>query len=294
MRAALENGDKVYQSQMHHLNCIKHSSNQQSSLYIEARMLRADLSLADEYQKFPLDAATLSPTKNCLIWMRKDPPVDQAYIKTCQLLRLSDIPVINNPESLLFCDEKLMTLKYHDLIPQTQITQQISKIEDAVKSQGQLILKPIGAKAGEGILLLRDDDKNLTSLLEMATHNGQRKVILQEYLPAISEGDKRIILLAGKPIAAVMRLPSSGEHRANMAAGGSVAKTEITQRELDICQVIEPELLRLGLSLVGIDVIGGMLTEINITSPTCLVEIAQLNDIDPAKQIIDWSYCYVA
>lgn len=231
----------------------------------------------------------LSQKQKLVVWMRKDPPVDQAYIHACQLLRLAAVPVFNNPNTLLNCEEKLLALEFPDLIPQTSILQNINEIKKLLQQKGKLIAKPIGGKAGEGILFLQADDKNLGSLLEMMTQRGERKIILQEYLPSARIGDKRIFVLAGEPLGAVLRVPKPNDHRANMAAGGSVAKTEITPKEKEICARLKPRLLELGLYIVGLDIIGEKLTEINITSPTCLEEIAQLDGSQPAAQIINWS-----
>lgn len=231
----------------------------------------------------------LSQKQKLIVWMRKDPPVNQAYIQVCQLLRLASVPVLNNPNALLSCEEKLLVLEFPELTPETTILQNVNQIKKLVQQKGKLIAKPIGGKAGEGILFLQAEDKNLGSLLEMITERGEKKIILQEYLSSARVGDKRIFVLAGEPLGAVLRVPKQDDHRANMAAGGSVIKTKITPAEKEICALLRPRLLELGLYVVGLDVIGEKLTEINITSPTCLEEIAQLDESDPASQIIDWS-----
>lgn len=246
-----------------------------------------------EEERFVLQDGTkevnLNNTSQPVVWMRKDPPVDSAYIKTCQLLRLASCPVLNNPNSLITCDEKLFALEFPELIPTTYIVQNPQYIKQLVKEQKKLIAKPIGAKGGEGIFLLSENDKNLSSLIEMMTQYGKNSIILQEYLPEIKSGDKRIFLLDGEPLGAVLRLAQAHDHRANMAAGGTIAKTELTQQEQEICKIIKPRLLELGMHIVGIDTIGDKLTEINITSPTCLEEISQLDHSDPAQKIIKWS-----
>ena len=231
----------------------------------------------------------LSIPNNVVSWMRKDPPVDNAYIKACQILRLAKSPVLNNPNSLMACDEKLFALEFPELTPITYIVQHKTQITELVHQHKKLIAKLIGAKGGEGIFMLSHDDKNLGSLTEMMTQYGQNAIILQEYLPQIKEGDKRIFLLNGEPLGAVLRLPQDHDHRANMAAGGTIAKTQLTEREVEICRIIKPRLIELGMHVVGIDTIGDKLTEINITSPTCLEEIAELDGSTPAKDIVQWS-----
>lgn len=233
----------------------------------------------------------LNLTKNStlLVWMRKDPPVNEAYIHTCQMLRLSKSTVLNNPNSLMSCDEKLFALEFPNLIPATYVTQNKQEILNLVEKHGKLVAKPIGGKGGEGIFLLLKEDKNISVLIEMMTNYGKRFIIIQEYLEAIKEGDKRIFLLSGEPLGAVMRVPKGNDHRANMATGGSIEKTTLTAREKEICKIIKPRLLELEMHIVGIDVIGDKLTEINITSPTCLKEISGLDKSDPSMEIIEWA-----
>jgi glutathione synthase len=282
MKAALKKGHEVFCIQTFELTWQVNSlrANAQKIIVGENNNLQA----SNQFETL-----NLSQKQQLIVWMRKDPPVNQDYIKACQLLRLAKVPVLNNPNSLLSCEEKLFALEFPELIPSTTITQSIRTIKELVKQKGQLIAKPIGGKAGEGILLLKAEDKNLSSLLELLTAGESKKIIVQEFLPEAIIGDKRIFLCAGEPIGALLRVPKADDNRANMAAGGSVAKTTITSKELEICKSIKPRLLELGLYIVGIDVIGEKLTEINITSPTCLEEIGQLEDTNPAGEIIDWS-----
>jgi glutathione synthase len=284
MRAALKRGHKVWQAQISGL--YWHTDK----LLLLAQAVLPDqtgLKLDLEIKVFCLSEATESA-----VWMRKDPPVDQNYIQACQLLRLAKVPVFNNPNSLLSCEEKLLALEFPNLTPKTVISQDLKFIKSLVMAQEALIAKPVGGKAGEGILVLKAEDKNLGSLLELLTSGGKRKIILQEFLSEARVGDKRVFLLAGDPIGAVLRVPKPNDNRANMAAGGSVVKTNITDRERQICAQVKPRLLELGLYIVGLDIIGEKLTEINITSPTCLEEIAQLDGTDPAGMFIEWSETY--
>jgi glutathione synthase len=284
MKAALLQNHSVWQAELADINLLD------NSLIISTKLIclqNNKLIVTGESKKFNLSLK--SDFSQILIWMRKDPPVDEKYIRVCQLLRLSVFPVINNPNSLLSCDEKLLALEFPELIPKTNISQSLNVIKNLVLEKGILIAKPIGGKAGEGILALKAEDKNLSSLIELLTERETRSIIVQEYLPKAPEGDKRIFLLAGEPIGALLRIPRKDDYRANMAAGGSIAKTNLTAKDLEICQKLKPRLLELGVNLVGLDIIEEKLTEINITSPTCLEEISELNNCDLAKQIIIWS-----
>lgn len=281
MKAALNRQQLVWQCK---LDGIVWENNSLKAKVQSVQSSASGLISAGEVNEF-----NLSEKSKTIIWMRKDPPVDERYIQVCQLLRLSKVPVLNDPNSLMACDEKLLALEFPSLTPQTTITQNIAEIKALVKQKGKLIAKPIGAKAGEGILVLNDQDKNLSSLLELMTKSGKAKIILQEFLSEASIGDKRVFVCSGEPVGAILRVPKSDDYRANMAAGGSIAKTTITPQDMQICNQLKPRLLELGLHIVGLDIIGGKLTEINITSPTCLEEIAQLDGSDPAGKIIDWS-----
>ncbi|BBM83107.1 glutathione synthase [Candidatus Uabimicrobium amorphum] len=280
MKSALRHHHRVFQCEMSDIYWDgNHVIAQGTSIENEKGIL-----VEKKQQEFNLNSSNLP-----VVWMRKDPPVDSAYTRTCQLLRLATCPVLNNPNTLITCDEKLFALEFPQLTPKTYIAQHKKQITKLVQQQNKLIAKPIGAKGGEGIFLLSAADKNLSSLIEMMTQNGKNSIILQEYLPQIKEGDKRIFLLDGEPLGAVLRLPQDHDHRANMAAGGTIAKTGLTEKEQQICAIIKPRLLELGMHIVGIDTIGDKLTEINVTSPTCLEEIAELDGSSPACEIIKWS-----
>jgi glutathione synthase len=173
-------------------------------------------------------------------------------------------------------------------MPATIVSQDKATIREFVNQKGAAVMKPLGGKAGEGILFLSPEDRNLNSMIEISTKWGQEPVMIQDYLPAAKEGDKRIIVLNGEPIGAVNRIPTGSEFRGNMAVGGRVAKTEISDRELEICATLAPKLREDGLYFVGLDVIGGYLTEVNVTSPTGIREIDRLNNVSLAQQVIQW------
>jgi glutathione synthase len=173
------------------------------------------------------------------------------------------------------------------VIPPTIVSQDKQIIRQFVEQQGAAVLKPLGGKGGEGILFVQPDDRNLNSLIEVSTQN-QYPIMVQAYLPAAKEGDKRIILLDGEPIGAVNRIPTGSDFRGNMAVGGRVAKVEITEQEHQICRQLAPTLRRDGLIFVGIDVIGGYLTEVNVTSPTGIREIDRLSGVHLGQQVMEW------
>ena len=225
------------------------------------------------------------------VWMRIDPPVDVPYLYATYILDLIDPKqtlVVNSPSGLRNANEKVYALQFISVIPDTIVSQDKNVIGDFVNQKQSAVLKPLGGKGGEGILFLTSGDRNFNSLIEISTKQGTEPVMVQEYLPAAKAGDKRIILLDGEPIGAVNRIPTGKEFRGNMAVGGRVAQVEITEREQKICQTVAPKLRQDGLYFVGIDVIGGYLTEVNVTSPTGIREIDRLNQVSLGKQVIQW------
>lgn len=225
------------------------------------------------------------------VLMRTDPPVTIPYIYATYILDLIDPEktlVINSPQGLRTANEKMYALQFPSVIPETIVSQEKSVIEEFVKRRQTAVLKPLGGKAGEGILFLSTGDRNFNSFVEISTKQGREPVMVQQYLPAAKEGDKRIILLDGEPIGAVNRIPTGSDFRGNMAVGGRVAKVDITEKEKEICAIIAPRLQADGLYFVGLDVIGGYLTEVNVTSPTGIREIDRLNNVSLGKQVIQW------
>jgi glutathione synthase len=182
----------------------------------------------------------------------------------------------------------MYTLQFHQVMPETVVSQDKSIVRRFVEEKKYAVLKPLGGKAGEGILFLDPGDRNFNSIIEVSTQHGREPVMVQKYLPEAKDGDKRIIVLDGQPIGAVNRVPTGSEFRGNMAVGGRVEQTEITDREKEICALVGPKLQKNGLYFVGIDVIGGYLTEVNVTSPTGIREIDRLNNTSLGKQTIQW------
>ncbi|MGL5194051.1 MAG: glutathione synthase [Chroococcales cyanobacterium] len=233
-----------------------------------------------------------------VVFMRTDPPVTIPYLYATYILDYihpDKTLVVNSPKGLRAANEKMYALQFTSVIPETIVSQSKTVIREFLDRKGAAVLKPLGGKAGEGILFLDPEDKNFNSLIEISTKQGKEPVMVQTYLPEAKQGDKRIILLNGEPIGAVNRVPSGSEFRGNMAVGGLAVKTEITDRERQICAEVAPKLREDGLYFVGLDVIGGYLTEVNVTSPTGIREIDKYlpNEQRLGHQVIDWVESFV-
>jgi glutathione synthase len=225
-----------------------------------------------------------------VVWMRKDPPYDLDYFFVTHLLELVPPPtlVVNDPRGLRDVTEKLSVLRYPDLFPETLVSRGIDELRSfQEKLGGEMIIKPLDGCGGAGVFHLTAGDRNVQSLLEMATDHGRRYQMAQRYVPEVREGDKRIILVEGRPVGAVLRVPMHYESRANFHVGGSPEKTTLTEREIEICATIGPDLERRGIVFAGIDVIGDWLTEINVTSPTGIREINALDGVRLETQVLD-------
>lgn len=225
------------------------------------------------------------------VFMRTDPPVDVLYLYTTYILDCIDPTktlVVNSPDGLRTANEKIFALQFAEWMTETIVSRDKAVIRQFVETHSAAVLKPLGGKGGEGILFLELGDRNFNSLVEVSTARGREPVMIQQFLPAAQHGDKRIILLDGKPLGAVNRIPTGREFRGNMAVGGRSAKVDITDREYQMCQAIAPKLQAAGLYFVGIDVIGGYLTEVNVTSPTGIREIDRFNDVRLGEQTIEW------
>jgi glutathione synthase len=225
-----------------------------------------------------------------VLWLRKDPPVDVAFLHATQLVEATGgrVPVyVNSPVGLRTANEKLWALHFPELTPETLVSRDMAQLRAFVDAAPEgAIVKPVDGHGGEGVVLLRRGDRNTTSVLELLGGRGREWVVAQHYVPAARQGDKRILLLDGEPLGAINRVPLETENRANMAVGGQPVKTELTARDREICARLAPLLRREGLVFVGIDVIGDFLIEVNVTSPTGLAEMARLDGGDPAGRIL--------
>jgi glutathione synthase len=225
-----------------------------------------------------------------VVLMRQDPPFDLGYITATHLLeRIKDETlVVNDPSSVRDAPEKVWVLDFAQFMPPTMITRSLGAARKFLAEQGDIVVKPLHGFAGGSVFRVGADGRNLASLMELFNQTYREPHVLQRFIPEISAGDKRIVLVDGEVAGAVNRVPGEGEIRSNLAVGGKAAKTDLTPREEEICAALGPELKRRGLLFVGIDVIGGnWLTEINVTSPTGIVAIDKFNGTDTPGRIWD-------
>ncbi len=222
-----------------------------------------------------------------VLWLRQDPPFDMSYLTTTYLLDFvcKETLIINKPFWVRNFPEKLLVLNYPDLIPATVICSSIDAIQKFRDKFGDIIMKPLYGNGGIGVLKLGHDDKNLAAIFELFQKTSHEPLIVQEFLPDVSEGDKRIILLDGEVLGGINRIPKTGEIRSNLHVGGRAAKAELSICELRICERISQNLKNHGQTFVGIDVIGNKLTEINVTSPTGLQELEKFEKKNLAAKV---------
>lgn len=228
------------------------------------------------------------------VWMRKDPPFNQDYIYATYILSLIDgakTKVINDPRGIRESNEKLYTLYFPEWIPESLVTKDLTQLNTFLAEVGgEIVVKPLDGHGGEGVFYVREGDRNANVILETVTDFGKRYVLAHKFIEEVSEGDKRIILLNGEPLGAVLRVPKGGgEFRCNFHSGGSPAKSDLTERDIEICEALGPRLREDGLYFVGIDVIGGYITEINTTSPTGVQEINRLEGVKLEGEVIDFA-----
>ncbi|MDP2314503.1 MAG: glutathione synthase [Pseudomonadota bacterium] len=224
-----------------------------------------------------------------LVWMRKDPPFDMEYIFATYLLeRVPETTlVLNRPSAVRSYNEKLHTLDFPDLCVDTLVARDRERIVAFANEHERIVIKPWDGNGGRGVLVTSARDANLRSMIELLTQEGRQAIFAQRYIPEIVQGDKRIILVDGEPVGAMMRVPSGDDHRGNMHAGASVVSSTLDARDREICAAIGPRLREQGLLFAGIDVIGGWLTEINVTSPTGIQEINRLDGVRIEALLLD-------
>ena len=249
---------------------------------LEVRRIRGDHAVLG-------DMETVDLSDFDVVWLRQDPPFDMFYITTTHLLdRLAPgTLVVNDPFWVRNFPEKLLILDFPDLMPPTAIARDLATIRQFRDRHGDVILKPLYGNGGAGVFLLKGGDSNLSSLHEMFTGFSREPLIVQKFLPDVSKGDKRVILVDGEPVGAINRVPAEGETRSNMHVGGRPEKVALTERDREICATIGPRLRDKGQVFVGIDVIGHYLTEINVTSPTGIQELERFDGVNIAGRIWD-------
>ena len=246
----------------------------------------------DPHNWFQLEAPITVPLKSLdAVLMRKDPPFDMEYIYSTYLLEQAQaegVLVVNHPQSLRDANEKLFTAWFPQCCPPTLVTRQKQLIRDFQAEHGEIIIKPLDGMGGASIFRVAQDDPNFSVIVETLTDLGQKSVMVQRYIPEIKYGDKRILMINGEPVPyALARIPAAGETRGNLAAGGRAEGRELTERDRWICQQVGPTLRDKGLLFVGLDVIGDYLTEINVTSPTCIRELDRAFDLNIADDLMD-------
>jgi glutathione synthase len=222
-----------------------------------------------------------------VVWLRQDPPFDMGYITTTHILEMihPKTLVVNDPFWVRNSPEKLLVLRFPGLIPPTTIARDLATIRAFKDRHGDIILKPLYGNGGAGVFRLDPNDRNLASLHEMFTGMSREPLIVQQFLPDVAKGDKRVILVDGEAVGAINRVPQAGETRSNMHAGGRPEQIGLTARDVAICETIGPVLREKGQVFVGIDVIGDYLTEINVTSPTGIQELERFDGTNAAERI---------
>jgi glutathione synthase len=226
-----------------------------------------------------------------VILMRKDPPFDMEYVYTTYLLERAEdagVLVVNRPRSLRDANEKLFTAWFPQCTPPTLVTRAAGRIRDFLAEHGDIVLKPLGGMGGESVFRVRRDDPNVNVTIETLTAHASRYAMAQRFLPEIAQGDKRILLIDGEPVPyALARVPAAGETRGNLAAGGTGTGVPLSERDRWICAQVGPVLREKGLLFVGLDVIGDYLTEINVTSPTCIRELDRQYGLHISARLMD-------
>lgn len=282
MLEAQKRGHTLYHYLTQHL-----SMRGKDRITAKAHPVRVRAEKGNHYEFGALETIDLAKTD--VVLMRQDPPFDMAYITATHILEHihPKTLVVNDPAEVRNAPEKLFVTHFPGLMPPTLITTDRAEIDEFRNEFKDIIIKPLYGNGGAGVFRIKPDDENLGSLYEMFTQRSREPMIVQRYEPAVRAGDKRIILVDGKPAGAILRVPAQGESRANMHVGGKAIKTALTKREIEICETIGPELAKRGQIFVGIDVIGDWLTEINVTSPTGIHEVRRFDGTDIAVLIWD-------
>lgn len=288
MRAAEHHGHEVFAIDCASLCWRRPEAHHPGGVYGEARHLHLR---PDDHDWFRETGCEWRPLKTFdAVLMRRDPPFDSEYLAATWLLERAEaegVKVFNRPRALRDHSEKLAIAEFPQFAPETLVARDLNQLQHFIDEQRDVIVKPLNAMGGSGIFRIHRNDPNRNVILETLTGEGRHTIMAQRYLPEIALGDKRILLIGGKVVPwCLARIPKAGETRGNLAAGGTGVAQELTARDREIGETLAPLLLKRGLMLVGIDVIGDHLTEINVTSPTCMVEIRQQTGFDAAGALI--------
>jgi len=288
MRAAEKHGHEVFAIRAESLGWRRPEPGHAGGVFAEVAHLHMRPDDHDWYRESSREVLPLKAFDAVI--MRKDPPFDAEYITATWLLERAEadgVRVFNRPRALRDHSEKVAITEFPQFTPATLIARDPAQLQHFIDEQRDVIVKPLDGMGGSQIFRVHRNDPNRNVILETLTHEGARTVMAQRYLPEISAGDKRILLIAGKPVPySLARIPKAGETRGNLAAGGTGVAQELSARDREIAETLGPILIKRGLLLVGIDVIGDCLTEINVTSPTCMVEIRQQTGFDAAGAFI--------
>lgn len=280
---ALARGHQAWWCGIHDL------SLEQNRVFAQAQPAHVDLPKREV--RSGRDAAVLALDELDAVFLRKDPPfgADEALATLiCEAARGRTL-FVNDPRGIREANEKLFTLRFADLMPPSVVTRDIARLRRFLVEQGgAMVVKPLDGRGGEGVFMVRKDDPNANAILETSTTFGRRWTMAQRFLPEAREGDKRILLLEGRVLGALLRVPQDNDIRANLHVGGRAARATLSKRDLAICARIAPTLSEWGLHFVGIDVIGDWLTEINVTSPTGLRQIDTLENVHLEANVLDW------
>ena len=284
MMAAQERGYSVFE---YHVESLTLDADDR--LYAECYPVQLQRLQGDHVKKGDVQRLDLGNDIDVVL-MRQDPPFHMGYITATHLLERiqGETLVVNDPANVRNAPEKVMVLDYRRFMPPTLVTRSADEVKRFMAEHGAVVVKPIHGNGGKAIFRVPRSGDNLTALFEVFNQTWPEPHMVQPFLPEVAEGDKRIVLVDGEVAGAINRIPGEGEFRSNLAMGGSAEATQLTEREQEICDAMGPELKRLGLTFVGIDVIGGKwLTEINVTSPTGIVAIDTFNGTDTAGMIWD-------
>lgn len=268
----------------------------QSDLFLKGETVYAKMSsvkvIDNEDNWYELDNPEIKPLHELsCVFMRKDPPFDMEYIYTTYLLELAERKgcfVTNKPSSIRSANEKLFTTWFPGCGPEILVSKDMSRIKAFHDELKHIVVKPLDGMGGSMIFQIHDNDANRSVILEAITENGTKTIMAQRFLPEFIDGDKRILMINGKPFPhGLSRIPAKGESRGNLAAGASSEGRDLTSREIEICNIVGPKLKEMGLMFVGLDIIGDYLTEINVTSPTCIRELDNLYSANIAGLLLD-------